>query len=273
MEVIDAIILGIVQGITEFLPISSTAHLILIEDLFNLSPVRFGLSFDVALHMGTAVAVLVYFWETWYRLILRSFGKGDSESQAIDRRILLSILLGTIPAGVFGLLFADPIENAFRNELVIAFALIFGSALFYLAEKMGKRTKGLDKMNLSNGFLIGCSQAIALIPGISRSGITISAGLFQNFDREAASRFAFLLSTPIILGAGLKKLLDITVLEPIPIDWGIFAIGSLTALITGFVTIVYFLRFMRTNTLTAFIWYRVILAFIIIAVLLSGKSF
>lgn len=271
MDIIYAIILGIIQGLTEFLPVSSTGHLILAQNIFHLSTDQFGLTFDVALHIGTALAVLVYFWQTWWRLLSKAVRKGATQAESIDRRILLTLIIGTVPAGVFGLLFEKVIEDAFRSPLVIAVALIFGSAIFYVAERIGSARKSIEMMTPADGFLIGCSQAVALIPGISRSGITISAGLLRNFDRETAARFAFLLSTPVIFGAGLKKLIDITILNSVSVDWTIFAVGTITSLITGFITIVYFLRYMKNHSLAAFIWYRVILAMVIIVLIFFGK--
>lgn len=271
MAILAAILLGIVQGLTEFLPISSTGHLILVEKILGLSSEQFGLSFDVALHIGTAVAVLTYFWQTWWRLFINAFRRGTSQGQSMDRRLLLALIVATIPAGVFGLLFEKVIEETFRDPLVIAVALLFGSALFWIAEKISSSRKSMEMFTPVDGFLIGCSQAVALIPGISRSGITISAGLLRNFDRETAARFAFLLSTPVIFGAGLKKLLDITVLHPVPVDWTIFAVGTISSVVTGYITIVYFMRYIKTHSLSAFIWYRVILAVIILALVFAGR--
>src|SRR6266404_4894387 len=195
-----AVILGLVQGLTEFLPVSSTAHLILVSDALKLDPERFGLSFDVALHLGTALAVLLYFATTWIGLI------GDVLRGRW--RLPLVIVAGTIPAAVAGVLFETAVSTTLRSAVYIAIGLLAGSAIFVAAERMGARRRRLDRVSLVDGLIVGTAQAIALLPGISRSGITISAGLFRDFERGDATRFAFLLSTPIILGAGVKTLLD-----------------------------------------------------------------
>lgn len=266
-----AILLGIIQGITEFLPISSTAHLILAEQYLQASDHVFGLTFDVALHMGTMVAVIFYFWQTWITLFIKSFKKGNTGEQNVDRKLLLAILVGTIPAGLFGVLFENVVEDSFRSPLVIACGLLFGSAIFYVAEKTNRERKTIEQTSAFDGFLVGCAQAVALIPGISRSGITISAGLLRGFTRETAARFAFLLSTPVIAGAGLKKFTDVVILGEANVNWQLFAIGTFTSLIVGYTTIVYLLRFLKTHSLTSFIWYRVILAVVILALYFAGK--
>lgn len=270
MDYIAAIILGVIQGLTEFLPISSTAHLILTQKLLQVSPEKFGLTFDVALHIGTTVAVVFYFWQTWITLFIKSFKPGEANTQNVDRRLLIAILVGSIPAGLFGLLFADIIEQQFRSPLVIVVGLLFGSAIFYVAEKLDRQRRDMTNVSIPDGFLVGCAQAVALIPGISRSGITISAGLLRGFDRETAARFAFLLSTPVIVGAAVKKFTDVFLSENTSPDWALFVIGTFTALVTGYVTIVYFLRFLKTKTLVSFIWYRVILAIIVFVLYLTG---
>lgn len=270
MDIISAIVLGAVQGLTEFLPISSTAHLILTQKLLQVSPDKFGLTFDVALHVGTTVAVIFYFWQTWITLFIKSFKRGEASAQNVDRRLLIAILVGSIPAGLFGLLFSDIIEQQFRSPLVIVVGLLFGSAIFYVAEKLDRQRRDMTNVSVPDGFLVGCAQAVALIPGISRSGITISAGLLRGFDRETAARFAFLLSTPVIVGAALKKFTDVFLSENASPDWGLFAIGTFTALVTGYVTIVYFIRFLKTKTLVSFIWYRVILAIVIMILMYFG---
>lgn len=270
MDILAAVVLGIIQGLTEFLPISSTGHLVVAQQLLGVSPEKFGLTFDVALHVGTAFAVLIYFWQTWLRLLSNSFKPGNRAGQNIDRKLLVALFVGTIPAGLFGLLFGDQIESAFRSPLVVACALLFGSALFYVAEKVGTYRKNIETISIPDGFLIGCSQAVALIPGISRSGITISAGLLRGFTRDTAARFAFLLSTPVIAGAALAKFVPIYLDQTQVIDWQLFSVGVATSFITGFITIVYFLRFLKTHTLQTFIWYRVVLAAVVFVMYFTG---
>src|SRR3989442_11569671 len=195
-----AAILGVIQGLTEFLPVSSTAHLILASDVLKLDPERFGLSFDVALHLGTALAVLLYFAGTWIDLVLGLF-RGRWRMPAL-------IVPGTVPAAIAGVLFQSAIEREMRGPLVIAAGLVIGSIVFVAAEAIARQRRLVTEVGVGDAVVIGVAQAIALIPGISRSGITISAGLVRELRREDATRFAFLLATPVIIGAGVKTLLD-----------------------------------------------------------------
>ena len=185
---LEAVILGIVQGLTEFLPVSSTAHLILLPWVFEWSGAVDTLTFDVALHAGTLCSLLFCFWRDWVDLVSKKHG------------LLVLLLMASIPAGVAGLLLNDFVETSMRSPLLIVFTLIAGGLLMLLAEKAHKH-KNVDQVSRSDALLIGFAQAIAIIPGVSRSGITISAGLFRGLEREASARFSFLLSTPIIAGA------------------------------------------------------------------------
>src|SRR3989449_1941736 len=195
-----AAILGVIQGLTEFLPVSSTAHLILASDVLKLDPERFGLSFDVALHLGTALAVLLYFVRTWVELVV---------GLVRERwRMPTLIVIGTAPAAIAGVLFQSAIEREMRGPLVIAAGLVVGSIVFIAAEAVARQRRVMTDVGVIDAIVIGVAQAIALIPGISRSGITISAGLLREMRREDATRFAFLLATPVILGAGAKTGLD-----------------------------------------------------------------
>lgn len=247
---LEAIILGIVQGITEFFPISSTAHLILLPWFFNWSSELDSLSFDVALHAGTLFSLVICFWKDWLDIFFRKI------------RLLGFIVLASIPAGVSGFLLNDIIENRLRSPYIISVSLVlFGIVMLY-SEKAQKFKKG-DEISLADSLIIGIAQAIALIPGVSRSGITISAGLFRGFEREASARFSFLLSTPIIAGATLlhlKKLVSGT--EDYNLQ--LFTAGFIASAVTGLVAIKFLLAFFRKYSLNIFVYYRFILAIVII---------
>lgn len=253
-EVVKAVIMGVVQGITEFFPISSTAHLILFPWFFGWGGDIDTLTFDVALHGGTLVALLVCFYRDWIELFAR------------DRHTLLFIMLATIPAAVVGILLNDVVEQTFRSPLIIVFSLVGFGVLMLVAEKRGRRLK--ERVSLFDALVIGCAQAVALVPGVSRSGITIAAGLFRNIKRESAARFSFLLSTPIIAGATLlegRKLVEHP--DGYPLD--VFAAGFAAAFVSGYFAIKFLLSFLRRNPLNAFVYYRFLLAAIIVGVWLG----
>jgi undecaprenyl-diphosphatase len=254
---LEAIILGIVQGITEFLPVSSTAHLILFPWFFNWSGEVDTLTFDIALHAGTLLALVLFFWRDWIDIILKK------------QRLFGLIILASIPAGVAGFLLNDIAENDLRNPLVISMMLIAVGILMLVAER-AKKYKDIEKTGLKDAIIIGIAQAFAIIPGVSRSGITISAGLFRGFEREEAARFSFLLSTPIIAGAALlhlKKAFTIGVSH----DLKLFTTGIITSCITGFIAIKFLLVFLKRYPLNLFVYYRFTLsAVIIILIWLKG---
>lgn len=257
-----AFILGLVQGLTEFLPVSSTAHLILVSDALKLDPEKFGLSFDVALHLGTALAVLLYFAGTWIGLLVDVI-RGRW-------RLPLAIVVGTIPAAVAGALFESVISTTVRSAAYIAAGLLVGSAIFVFAERMGAQRRRIDRVTLVDGVIVGAAQAIALLPGISRSGITISTGLLRGLERADATRFAFLLATPIILGAGLKTLLDARKLAGLTAELDVVAIGFAVSFVSGFAAVAFLVRYLRTHSLRVFVIYRVVLAVVILVALAMG---
>lgn len=268
-ELFKALLLGAIQGITEFLPISSTGHLILAEKLLGVSQTTFGLTFDAALHLGTLVAILWYFKKEWYRLF-RSLIR-IPEGELSDRKnieLLKLMLIGTVPAVILGLLFEDTVDTLFRSPQIVAISLIFFSGVLYYVEKIGKKLKDISMLNLFDGLVIGCAQAVALIPGVSRSGITIAAGMWRNLNREDSARFAFLLSAPIVAGAGGVKLLKTLSLFRsggiTNTDLSFFAVGMISAGIFGYFTIKYFLNFLARHTLHIFIVYRVILGILVL---------
>ena len=247
----EAIILGIVQGITEFLPVSSTAHLILLPWFFNWNSEVDTLTFDIALHAGTLCALIVCFWKDWADLIGRK------------QRLFGLILLASVPAGITGFFLNDFVENSMRSPLIISLMLVVVGFVMLVSEKAFKY-KNVDKIVFSDALIIGISQAIAIIPGVSRSGITIAAGLFRGLEREASARFSFLLSTPIIAGAALlhgKKAFE----SAESYDLKLFAVGLLASFITGVVAIKFLLSFLKKYPLNVFVFYRFILAVVIIA--------
>lgn len=257
-----AIILGLVQGLTEFLPVSSTAHLILVSDALKLDPDKFGLTFDVALHLGTALAVLLYFASTWIALIAGIF-RGRW-------RLPLLIVVGTIPAAIAGVLLEKAVSTTLRGAGYIAIGLLVGSALFVIAERVGARRRRIEGLSLLDAFFIGAAQALALLPGVSRSGMTISAGLVRDLDRGEATRFGFLLATPIILGAGAKTLLDARKLAGLTAQLDIVAIGFAVSFVSGLAAVAFMVRYLRTHSLNIFVVYRVLLALVILVAMAMG---
>lgn len=247
---LEAIILGIVQGLTEFFPVSSTAHLILFPWFFNWTGLVDTLTFDVALHAGTLFAVIIYFWKDWADIILKK------------KRLLGMIIIASIPAGTAGLLFNDIIEKSLRSPYIISISLVLIGVVMLTSEKMFKH-KNIDEIGLVDSIFIGIAQAIALIPGVSRSGITISAGLFRGLEREESARFSFILATPVIAGATIlhaKKIL----FENMDYDFNIFATGFLISAVTGIAAIRFLLIFFKRYPLNLFVYYRFILAVVII---------
>lgn len=248
---LEAIVLGIVQGLTEFLPVSSTAHLILLPWIFGWSGHVDTLTFDVALHAGTLASLLFCFWKDWIDLVTRK------------RALLVFILTASVPAGIAGVLLNNIIETSMRNPLIIVLTLVAGGVLMLLAERSRKHKK-VDEVSLGDALFIGLAQAIAIIPGVSRSGITITAGLFRGLEREAAARFSFLLSTPIIAGAVLlhaKKAVESVERH----DFQLFAAGIIISFCTGFAAIKFMLNFLKRYPLNIFVFYRFVLAVGIIA--------
>ena len=278
MEIVVAAILGIVQGLTEFLPVSSTAHLILVP--WFLGWKAEGITFDVALHVGTAVAVLTFFFRDWIRLAREMF-LGIKEGKLLgneDRRLAWYLVVGTLPAMVAGLAFEETIESRLRSPLIIVFTLAALGALLLFAEKRGKHTRTIEKFTWTDSLSIGFSQAIALIPGISRSGITMTTAMFRNSTRTSAARFSFLLSTPVILGAGILKSFSLVnaVQNPIAgaaaVRWSVMGVGFLFAAVSGFLCIRFFLKYLQTKSFMPFVIYRFLLAGLVLIYYLKGAN-
>jgi undecaprenyl-diphosphatase len=256
-----AAVLGAIQGLTEFLPVSSTAHLALAERLFHLDPDRYGLSFTVALHMGTLLAVLLYYASTWVGLV----------RDALRRRFALLWLLvvATVPAVVAALLFDELIEGPLREPPVIAGALVLGSLVLVVAERLGRANARIDATP-TDAAAMGLGQALALLPGLSRSGMTISAGLARGLRRDEATRLSFLLSTPAIFGAGLRTALDASKAETLFARPDVLALGFAVSLVTGLAAVAFLVRFLRAHSLAWFVPYRLALAGAVVAAVMSG---
>jgi undecaprenyl-diphosphatase len=277
MALLIAVILGIIQGLTEFLPISSSAHLILVPWFFGWDPK--GLVFDVAVHVGTALAVLFYFRKDWI-LLARETVAGLRERSLLgnQHRLLFWLLVvGTLPAMIIGLTLEDTVETHFRSPLITVFTLTMFGLLLFFAERKSRQNRGIEAFSWTDAVWIGCCQAIALIPGVSRSGITMTAAMLRNSDRVSAARFSFLLSTPVIVGAGVLqgwRLIDI-VRYPVPgaesVQWQALIFGIAAAAITGFFCIKYFLRYLQTNTFTPFVVYRIVLAGVVLLYYLRAQ--
>lgn len=264
MELFQAFVLGAVQGLGEFLPISSSAHLILTPWLFNW-PDR-GLAFDIALHWGTLVAVVTYFRKDIWCLIKGFFhtlrkSTRDFENNLYQRLSWL-IILATIPAAVIGKIFENQVETAFRNPILIAVTLAVVGVVLYLADKYGEKIKNLNHTGWKNALVIGFAQAVAIVPGISRSGATMIAGLFQGMTRQDAARFSFLMSIPIILGAGVLKIPDIVHIE----NQAEVLVGFLSSMVFGFLAIKFLIKYISNRSFAIFTWYRLALAALIIIV-------
>lgn len=264
MSVFQAIILALVQGFTEFLPISSSAHLILPSQVLGWPDQ--GLAFDVAVHLGTLSAVVLY-----YRRDLQAMLSGTVSAMATrrmndDLRLGLLVVLATIPAVVAGFLFKDLVENNLRDAMVIVVTTLAFGALLWLADIAGSRSRGLSSLGWRGALLIGLAQALALVPGTSRSGITMTAALFLGYRRDDAARFSFLLSIPVILGAATLKLKDLLE-SPAPVDWVVLAIGYAISAVTAYLTIVFFLRLLDRLGMLPWVIYRFILGAVLLWIL------
>jgi undecaprenyl-diphosphatase len=266
MPLIQIIILALVQGLTEFLPVSSTAHLYLTSWLFGWQVE--GLDFDIALHIGTLLAVLLYFGRDWIQIIGQAFGMrvGHDEELKHNHMLLWLLAIATVPVGVFGLLFNKEAETTWRNPFVIGGMLIGVGVIMWLSERVGAKQRDLSSITLVDAAAIGAAQALAIVPGTSRSGVTISAGLFRNLSRESAARFSFLLSTPAIAAAAGKSLHEMQkaghLHDVLAAD---FILGVAISALTGCIVIAWFMRYLRGAGLRPFVYYRIVFGIIVIA--------
>ena len=270
--IIQALIMGIVQGLTEFLPVSSSGHLILVPYLFGWDdPFITSLAFSVMLHIGTLVALLTYFKGDWLRLIPAGLAtiRDRSFREDPDRKLAWALVAATIPAAIVGFLFSDFFETQIRQPGLVAVTMVVGGLILWIADRFGAQSRTVDDVTLPVATGIGIAQALALIPGISRSGISISAGRFAGLDRAAAARFAFLMATPITAGAIVfeaRKLL--TGEAGVEVALVPLLVGLVASLISGFAAIHFMLRYLRTRSLQVFVWYRFALVAVVVVVLL-----
>ena len=281
MPIYQVVILAIIQGLAEFIPVSSSGHLIIVRRLLGwneLSPAH-ELTFDVALHFGTLLSVLFYFRRTWVQIIRAALGGKvvrfseaggtdqnlTADEQREERLLLWFLAIATIPGAIAGKLLEHSAEDYFREHIfLIAGALIVVALLMWWGEKVGELRKPLTGINFADALIVGCAQAFALLPGVSRSGSTITAGLFRNMTREAAVRFSFLLSTPLIAGAALLKAHELRK-EGLPAEMHMpFLVGVLVSAVVGYIAIAWLIRYLQSNSLKVFIVYRIVVGVIVI---------
>lgn len=260
MSILQEAILGLVQGLGEFLPISSSAHLVLLPWFFGWNDP--GLTFDIALHIGTLFAVALYFWRDWLRLVTR----GLTDVRSTDGRLFWYLAAATLPGAAAGFLLEKKAETIFREPVLIAVMLILLGILLYWADRKSAKAIEMQRITFRTSLLIGLSQALAIIPGVSRSGITMTVGLLLGLTREAAARFSFLLAAPIIFGAALVKMPRI-LSDPSGMTMD-FAVGILVSFATGILSIGILLRYVQTRNFLPFAWYRFILGASVIVVAL-----
>jgi undecaprenyl-diphosphatase len=266
MPILQVIVLAVVQGLTEFLPISSTAHLYLTSWLLNWQTEA--LSFDIMLHLGTLLAIFIYFFRDWIQIVAQGFGARVNYDVELKRNpmVLWLLIIATIPVGVLGAVFHKQAEGAWRTPWVMGVMLIVIGVVMWLAENAGRKVRDLSTVNALDAITIGISQALAIVPGCSRSGITISAGLFRDLNREAAARFSFLLSAPAIGGAAAKTLWDMHKAHELhTLATSSFVVGVLVSAVTGCAVIAWFLHYLRRSTLRPFVYYRIIFGIIVLA--------
>jgi undecaprenyl-diphosphatase len=260
VSLLAAAVLGVVQGLTEFLPVSSSAHLILARAFFGWDSDRFGLPFDVACHVGTLVAIMLYFRRDVAGLV-RAVPGALSRAKGPDARRVWLIALGTVPVVIVGgLIWNDAIEAATRTPLVAASMLVLGATFLLVVERLGSRGAGEERLTPAGAFAVGLAQSAALVPGVSRSGATIAMGMACGLRRDAAARFTFLLGVPAILAAAVQEAVKLRDATLDSLDAALFAVGFLTSAIVGYMTIKYFMRFLVTHRLDVFAWYRTALA-------------
>lgn len=264
MSIFQAIILGIVQGLTELLPISSSAHLYLVPWIFDwTNSESFNIAFeafDVALHAGTLLAIGIFFFKDWIGLIKGGYNQVIKKKKTPEGRMFWYIVIATIPGGIIGFLLDHFVEDALTKPLIIAFALIIMGILLYVIDKNAKANVKYEQMTLKQTFLIGLSQALAFIPGVSRSGVTMTTGRLLGVDRTSAAKYSFMLSAPIVLAATVFKFKDFVFSIP-------FFVGVLVSFVVGILVIKFLLEYLKKGSFKGFAIYRVVLGIIIIALL------
>lgn len=265
MQIYQSIILGIVQGLTELLPISSSAHLFLIPWFFNWQIPE---SFDVALHFGTLLAIGIFFFKDWIKLIIGGYKTVVKKEKSTEGRLFWYIVIATIPGGIIGFILDKYAESILTKPLIIAIALIVMGIILYIVDKKAKSDTDYENLNFKQTFIVGLSQALAFIPGVSRSGITMTTGRAMGIKREAAAKYSFMLSAPIVLAATVFKLKDFIEYFFIANTTGIiaFALGVLTSFIVGIFVIKFLLEYLRKGSFKTFAIYRIILGLLVIMV-------
>ncbi len=264
----QTILLALIQGITEFVPVSSSGHLIL-GHVFLQTEVLNSLAFDVALHVGTLISLIIYFYRDLAKYA-KAFFTGRMKSLrecTTNEKLARMIIASIIPAGIIGYFFEDVIDVVLRSPFVVVGMLVVGALLFFLVERYGKQSQQAQDLTWRSLSVIACAQALALIPGTSRSGITITAGMAMRLSREAAARFSFLMSVPIIFLAGVKKTIDLLVYGGGGTSWEYYLLGMLVAAISGYVAITWMLSFVQKHSLSWFGWYRIVLAGVVFSIL------
>ncbi|MDE0973763.1 MAG: undecaprenyl-diphosphate phosphatase [Candidatus Nanopelagicales bacterium] len=264
----EAIVLGVLQGITEFLPVSSSAHLFIFSQFFGWTDP--GAAFTAVSQIGTELAVIVYFWRDITRIVSiwsRSLGNPALRKE-LDARMGWYVIVGTIPVAALGFLFADQIETTARNLYLVAFTLIFFGVLLGIADRYGRKIKSIEKLKLSDAVVFGLGQALALIPGVSRSGATITTGLALGYNRVTATRYAFLLAIPAVFGSGFYEATKIS--DQQNVEWGQTILATVIAFFVGLGIISWLLRWLTTRTYTPFVIYRIGLGIVVLLLLATG---
>ena len=264
----QAVILGVLQGLTEFLPISSSAHLLVFSQIFGWTDP--GAAFTAVTQIGTETAVLIYFARDIVRILTAWFGQFAHPETRGDPDVRMGwlVIIGTIPIGLLGFVFSDQIETVARNLYLVAFTLIFFGLLLGIADRTSRSIKDLGQLSVRDGLVYGLCQALALIPGVSRSGATITAGLFMGYTREAATRYAFLLAIPAVLASGFYQALDIGS-DP-AVAWGPTILATVIAFVIGYAVIAWLIRYVSTNSYMPFVIYRVSLGTVVLVLLGTG---
>ncbi len=273
IEFLEAVLLGVVQGLTEFLPVSSSGHLLLSQYFLGMDQERFGLAFDAAIHTGTVLAVVWFFWRdllAMARAFLRSLPRPDFSNTEV--RMAYLILVATVPAALIGFLFEDFFATAMRSPWVVVLNLVLVGLLFLVAETVGRKTRSASKLGPLGAFGVGLAQAAALVPGVSRSGATITCGLFLGLRREEAARFSFLMSVPVTAAAAGLSLTEAVGEGMGTYEAALFLAGSASSAVVGYLAIKFLLHFLARHTLRIFAYYRFALAAVVALVLLSSGS-
>jgi len=272
LQFLEAIFLGLIQGLTEFIPVSSSGHLIILPKLLGWRDM--GLTFDVALHLGTVIALIAFFWRDWVKIITQFYSHVvkrkdyiEMEASGSHGRQMIPIIVACVPAAIVGYKWNDYIEETLRNPYIVIIPMVVVGLVMLLGEKLGRRNRPMGQMNYKDYIIIGLAQAMALFPGVSRSGATITAGLFLNLEREAAARFSFLMSMPIIIAAALlqfyKNFLKVGITSS---ELAIFAVGLVTAAISGYLAIRFLMNFVQKRSLAAFAIYRFAFAVLVLLI-------